>query len=198
MLSRLFSHGNVISRIKDEDLRDDKNQLERQQERSGRRIEEVEKSKADLFQQLLQAPQRSAKEVIASKIGALDLQVKLEQATLRRVTGQLKLIYIAEVVKGFQRRNVQSPVVQKLLDARLDDVDKVLTELVSDTKNVDSVTRELLGALGDSVPQGDKDTQDLIKLAEQYQQQMPNDPVAAAEAMRNDHNQKVGLDKETA
>lgn len=194
MVSRLFHRGAVISRIKDQDLRNERIRLEMEQDRSFKKIEESETSKASLFKEMLGYSDRARQEAVANRISTYDTQVRLEQAAIRAVGRQLKLMYTVETIKRFQRRNFRSPLVNRLLGAKLDEVNKTLLDVVSTSQGIDEMSRELLNAVGFAVPESDKEVQDLIKLAQQVRDQMPQDADAAAETLRQQWNKQKGLD----
>ena len=194
MVLGLFKKETVIARIKPEDLRGERIRLEMEQDRSFRKIEESEQSKQSLFKEMLGYSDKARMEAVANKISTLDTKVRLEQSAIRAIGRQLKLIYTVESIKGFQKRNFQSPLVKRLLGAKVEEVNKVLVDLISMGQGIDETTKEFLNAIGFAMPETDKEVQDLVKLAQEVRDQTANDPDAAAEQLRQRWNKQKGLE----
>lgn len=194
VLAALLKKGTVIAHIKEDDLRQERIRLEMEQERSFKKIEDAEKQKQALFKEMLNYNDKARIEAVANKISTLDTKVRLEQSAIRAIGRQLKLIYTVETIKGFQRRNFQSPLVKRLLGARVEEVNKVLVDLIASGQGIDELTREFLNAIGFAMPETDKEVEELVKMAQEVREQLANDPDAAAEALRQRWNKQKGLE----
>ncbi|GEM_PF-3776465 len=194
MVSRFFGHNTVISRLKDEDLRSERIRLEMEQERSFHKIEELGKTKDALFHEMLSYTDKARQEAVATKIGSLDTQARLEQNLTRSASRQLKLLYTVETVKRFQSRSFQSPLVKRLLGAKPEEMNKLMLGMISTGEAVDEQGKELLSAVGYAMPENDREVQDLVNLAREMQSKLPADPDAAAEETQREWNKRKGAE----
>jgi hypothetical protein len=195
MVLGIFGKGDVIARIKAEELRNERIRLEMERDRSFKKIEDLERKKGGFFKELLQVSDRGRKEALATSIANLNLQGRLEQTQLQHINGQLRTVHTIETIKEFQSRNVKSPVLSRLLNTRPMEVERVMMDLARSAEAQDRVFKELTDRLHLAAPETPDEVQKIIATAEKYASVAQQDPEQAAEKARQDVNREVGLEK---
>jgi hypothetical protein len=190
----LFQSTVPLGRIKSEDLRRARVDLQVARNTSRQNLAKYEDQKAQLFAKAVAEKSKEMRTSYLSEIATLGFKIRLERAVLQGFERQLRLVSVAEAVKDFQNRKVQSPVLQKLANIRMADLEKALSDMLREGMTADEVTKEIVGRLEGGLPfEADQEIRELERLIEQAQATAgaEADLQALAQKINEEHNRML-------
>ena len=188
-----FSKGVSIKRITEDELVDARANLEMERSRSRQSLQRIEEQKQQTWAKAIEEVTIDLRRSYLGEISNLGFKTKLEKFQLQTIDGQIRLVSVVEAIKDFQRRQIQSPLLKKLVNVRLSDLDSNVRDIVRQGFTGDHVTDEIIRRWTAYAPGASTEVTDLENIIERVQADVdPSASVAErAEKARQQHNDQL-------
>ena len=183
-----------VGKIRDEELRKTRMDLQMARNQSRQAMQDVEREKQALFEKAVKESSKDLRRSYLSQITTLGFKMQLERRMLEGVEGQMRIVSVVEAVKQFQRRQINSPLLDKLVKLRLTDLDSAMQDLVKQGFYGDQVASEIVQRWTTGFElEGSEDVQELEREIEQAQASMASgtDPATVARQLNEQHTEKL-------
>lgn len=190
----LFQKDVPISKVRDEELRKTRMDLQMARSQSRQTLDGLEQQKQTAWEKAVQEKSKDLRRSYLSEITTAGFKMQLERRVLDAVEGQIRLVSVVEAIKDFHRRQVQSPLLKKLVNLRLTDLDAAVQDIVRQGFYGDQVAGEITRRWGSGLPmEGSEEIQALERLIEQTQASAGEvgDAKAIAQQLNQKHNEML-------
>lgn len=191
-LINLFQKNVPVSKVSDEDLRKTKMDLQMARSQSRQTMERLEQQKQTAWEKAIQEKNKDLRRSYLNEIATNGFKMQLERRVLDSVEGQIRLVSVVETIKDFMRRRVQSPLLNKLVNLRLTDLDKEVQNIVREGFTGDSMAAEIIQRWGTGFAmEGSEEIQELERLIDQVEANAPAgaDVKEMAQQVNQKHNE---------
>lgn len=190
----LFQKNVRVADVGEEELRKARMDLQMMRSTSRQNLVNLEEQKQAAWEKAMREKSKDLRRSYLNEIATAGFKVQLERRTMDTVEGQIRLVSVVEAVKDFQRRQVQSPLLKKLVTLRLGDLDSAVQDMVKQGFYGDQVAGEIIKRWGTGLATETSDEiQELERIIEQAQASSApgTDVKEMAAQMNQKHNEML-------